>query len=916
MFEKIMMYVDMGIWVLILFGILISYARGFKRTFNNFCAVLLTIAFCYFLSPIISKAIASVDISFITHQESMSLIELIKNSLSENLGITVDAGSKIDQAITSVSVAILNIPVFFTLFFFSIFTIRYLFRLIFLLIPLSKTKTFISRVMASFLHLVTMTVVSVIGFSLVFGALGLVEDVREYAGLENNSEVVDVDFSEVKDAIDTIEAQPFFKYISFISGHNYKIEQWFLGKLTTIKIDGAKINFVKEKDYFLPLAPLVENMVQEEDVKTNISNCLENKDLIITSLKKSTIFEFVMPLVVEVLEQKEAVEGLDYNALQAINWRDEKNNFLDILSDLCEIIDDSSFDLDNPQAILKNPNLPLILEKIAKKINQSDLVKSTLIPLVDGVLQDQLDEILPSEFQELKPILKLANLDLEQDLKNMGYIINDLAIIGLFDGEEVQYIHHKEQVIDIIDHIFNLSLIDGNEEKIFTSIIAYTKVNDKLAEYNISILPEKVTDWHQEMNIIKNIITNVFDILADDAIDLNNMDQSAIIDLLTTSSNINAILEDLCDSMMLKDSIIPLLDKILSDANLNEFESDYFVNVLSGIEEIDSILLKEDLHNIIQIINDAKALDLANLDFNELSDDDIDTLAELLLKVNALNLLKIDKLIDYINDLLHSMDFVTQVLPMYDFNNDGSSKDEWAVEIPRLIDVIKTIKQIDFNNNTLEESSEELGQALDIMKDSYLFGNDTQASPLPYDDIFNQFMVEALIKLNLVGVNSLIGLDEANNTNWHDFNYSEEFAILQNYDTNRSPLEQSDEAISAIQSSQIIRTFFDIASFINQKIEGISFSPTPLINITLSDYINGGEVLTNEELYERNWADELSDINELLDVFNANTSTEFKEGIENLANSANSTIASDAANSIKNTLQNSILGNSNLWDLM
>lgn len=916
MFEKIMMYVDMGIWVLILFGILISYARGFKRTFNNFCAVLLTIAFCYFLSPIISKAIASLDISFITHQESMSLIELIKNSLSENLGITVAAGSKIDQAITSVSVAILNIPVFFALFFFSIFTIRYLFRLIFLLIPLSKTKTFITRVMASFLHLVTMTVVSVIGFSLVFGALGLVEDVREYAGLENSSEVVDVDFSEVKDAIDTIEAQPFFKYISFISGHNYKIEQWFLGRLTTVKIDGAKINFVKEKDYFLPLAPLVENMVQEEDVKTNIGNCLENKDLIITSLKKSTIFEFVMPLALEVLEQKEAVEGLDYNALQAINWRDEKNNFLDILSDLCEIIDDSSFDLDNPQAILKNSNLPLTLEKIAKKINQSDLVKSTLIPFVDGVLQDKLDEILPSEFQELKPILKLANLDLEQDLKNMGYIINDLAIIGLFDGEEVQYIHHKEQVIDIIDHIFNLSLIDGNEEKIFSSIIAYTKVNDKLAEYNVSILPEKVTDWHQEMNIIKNIITNVFDILADDAIDLNNMDQSAIIDLLTTSHNINAILEDICDSMMLKDSIIPLLDKILSDANLNEFESDYFINVLSGIEEIDSILLKEDLHNIIQIINDAKALDLANLDFNELSDDDIDTLAELLLKVNALNLLKIDKLIDYINDLLHSMDFVTQVLPMYDFNNDGSSKDEWAVEIPRLIDVIKTIKQIDFNNNTLEESSEELGQALDIMKDSYLFGNDTQASPLPYDDIFNQFMVEALIKLNLVGVNCLIGLDEANNTNWHDFNYSEELAILQNYDTNLSPLEQSDEAISAIQSSQIIRTFFDIASFINQKTEGISFSPTPLINITLSDYINGGEPLTNEELYERNWADELSDINELLDTFNANTSAEFKEGIENLANSANSTIASDAANSIKNTLQNSILGNSNLWDLM
>ena len=925
MFEQIITYVDIGMWCCILFGILIAFLRGFKRNFNNMLAVITIIILCYIFSPLLAKLISNFDISWILRQPGpISLLSKIKEVLAENLNITVEAGSTLDEYLTALAIAVLNIPVYLFLLFNSLFTLRFLLRLIFKIIPVPKGTSFGGRVAGVGLQLVTMASVLFFGFGILFGVEGLLQDVVEYSAYveENNNNTVseeEFNLQKLGEYIEIIDSKPFFKMVSICSGHNHKFEAQFLGRLCQIKTKNVTFNIVKEKDAYLPLIPTIVELSKSSDTTIILNTIIKNRESLINTLKKSNIFEFVMPVASEIFEQKTNIEGINYEELKTVNWKDEKTSILNIVDEILKILDEANFDYSNYKSILANENLSNYLKRIGQKINESNLIKDILIPFGDSKLGPLLDEKLPEELKSLKDVLILSKLNFETDLEITGHVLNDIVNLGLLDNEQINFIAQRETIFDLVDQVFSLSLIQDNEAKIFNALIDYLKLDEKLDEMKLKLEPDNVTDWHNEIENFKELVSTILDIMEENDMTFDNADMSALFNNLIGDDRLKSIITNICHSELLNNSIIPAIDKLLTDANLKEYESQYFIDILEGTVPFDPDTMVEDLCTLVDIMKEAKDLNLTDVDFSSIEDEKLDNIKSLVERINNINLLTIDKLTDYVNTFLENMDYNTRVLSMYDRNNNGSTKDEWSEEIPKLFDIIKKIKNIDMNNESLIDNHSEIGYALDVMKNSYIFGNDTHCDSTSIeDDIFNHFMVETLIKTNLIGTNGFIDEVDADNADWSKYNYTNELAIISHYNFDVSPNEQDSETIRILQDSVIIYDFFDIAGMINSKIEEVEIELLSTKTIKLKDHVNNGEPLTKEDLYNTDWADELDAINALTELLNngSDDTALFKQGIEDMTNSDKETYAKGAAESIKNDLQTTYVAGLPLWDML
>ena len=84
---------------------------------------------------------------------------------------------------------------------------------------------------------------------------------------------------------------------------------------------------------------------------------------------------------------------------------------------------------------------------------------------------------------------------------------------------------------------------------------------------------------------------------------------------------------------------------------------------------------------------------------------------------------------------------------------NGSNKDEWAVELDVLFDIVKRMNSLGtITEHTMKNQSTSLGELLDIMKTSYLFGNDVRDDENVQvdDNIFNSLILSVLTTSNII----------------------------------------------------------------------------------------------------------------------------------------------------------------------
>lgn len=730
MVEKIMMIVNLSLWGLLILSLLFGFIRGFKRNVSRLMATIVAIILAFIFTGLVSKLLGIINIGKILGDgTSKTVLDYLIEIVCENLEIeTLAADSAIRELVRSLAEAIIRLPAYLILLLICLFIIRPILSLIF-----RKIFVFLNfkgigiRFAGMGIALVTHAVVFFFTTSIIFGAKGILQQVLTITNQveETPNGEVSIDTTEIDAILECIDNQSYIKIVNTLSGKNNKVQANFLGHMMKIQTSNGTINISKEINNIEPLIPLLK--IENDDL---IKYILENRNSIIEVFKKSEILNIVMPPLFEVIEITMPDVNIDFEQLKEINWKEEKENILHVVESVMDLLYESEFDFENPKEILGNTQLSYYLGEIGKTLDQSKLIKDVLFAYLNDVLQDTLKTSLPEKMQPLLSVLDLTKIDLTNDLTIVGNVLNNLYTLKILDGEEIDFIGEREAVVNLIKLAFNLSSIKGNEETIIKSLIEMTGLNETLADSGITINYE-VENWQNEINAFTKVIENLLKLFEENGIEnISEIDLQKVLMDSSKNATTTLLIEAICESEMLSTSLLDLLNKLFETANLQEWESDYFKSILDGTVEISDTELKEEILILLDIF--AKAKELLEKDIENI---DTEALKEVLYSMNNSKFIKIEQIIDFLNDkVLVDDSFGIEKK----FVDPSLNKEEWKVEIDNLVLVLNIL----LDNNLLEGSaSESIKDWDDAEKISDLLNT------LNNSKIFRQILPDLLIQV-------------------------------------------------------------------------------------------------------------------------------------------------------------------------
>ena len=390
---------------------------------------------------------------------------------------------------------------------------------------------------------------------------------------------------------------------------------------------------------------------------------------------------------------------------------------------------------------------------------------------------------------------------------------------------------------------------------------------------------------------------------------LSNMSKDQIESILDTINN-SEIMRTVLPDLVYNAVESAGQDSWLSEDKWLENQVGQTAGVNKPVESVEA--WANEIEKYAFIISKSTSFDFEDLDLTDNAK--LTELKEILKAMNETKSFTLDPIVDIINDLLADKGYNVHVLGVMDGANkdsstdmNGSNKDEWTPELDVLFIIIEMMNDLGtIESNTLSNKSQELGELLDQMKVSYLFGNDVKDDDLvtTNDNVFNELVIDVLKTTNMINDGSnggFINESDALADDWSRYTWTAELAIIGNYDNNAT--SQTDAFISSAQSSEIIKKYFDIAGELNSRIDrtftllGHDYELKELVETA-----NGGP-LTNEGLATRVWADELNDVKTLtnaLDSFGGSIDTTelvaFALALDGIRN--NPTLAGSVADNI------------------
>ena len=731
MVEKIMMIVNLSLWGLLILSLLFGFIRGFKRNVSRLMATIVAIILAFVFTGLVSKLLGIINIGKILGDgTSKTVLDYLIEIVCENLGIeTLAADSAIRELVSSLAEAIIRLPAYLILLLICLFIIRPILSLIFRKIfVFLNFKGIGMRFVGMGIALVTHALVFFFTTSIIFGAKGILQQVLTITNQveETPNGELSIDTTEIDAILECIDNQSYIKIVNTLSGKNNKVQANFLGHMMKIQTSNGTINISKEINNIEPLIPLLLKIENDDLIKY----ILENRNSIIDVFKKSEILNIVMPPLFEVIEIRMPEANIDFEQLKEINWKEEKENILHVVESVMDLLYESEFDFENPKEILGNTQLSYYLGEIGKTLDQSKLIKDVLFAYLNDALQDTLKTSLPEKMQPLLSVLDLTKIDLQNDLPIVGNVLNNLYTLKILDGEEIDFIGKREAVVNLIKLAFNLSSIKGNEETIIKSLIEMTGLNKTLADSGITINYE-VENWQNEINAFTKVIENLLKLFEENGIEnISEIDLQKVLMDSSKNATTTLLIEAICESEMLSTSLLDLLNKLFETANLQEWESDYFKSILDGTVEISDTELKEEILILLDIF--AKAKELLEKDIENI---DTEALKEVLYSMNNSKFIKIEQIIDFLNDkVLVDDSFGIEKK----FVDPSLNKEEWKVEIDNLVLVLNIL----LDNNLLEGSaSESIKDWDDAEKISDLL------NALNNSKIFRQILPDLLIQV-------------------------------------------------------------------------------------------------------------------------------------------------------------------------
>ena len=895
MVSKVLLIINLVMWGFLAFTVLINFLRGRRKSTIHLIVSTLLIIASFILAFPLSKLAGKIKIN------GQDVIQFIASQIE---GIEIKEGSVLEEYIHALISAFLRLPVYYVLLLINMLIIRPILKAIAKAIFMNReTRTLDKRIgsrgIGALIGVVTFFVVFFAWFSPVLGLEGIAEEALVYKDeivevQNNNGEAAEEEntLDQVQLYVDAFNNGSFFKIVTVLSGKNHRLHIMTLSNLVSIRTSNGNIKIKNELDALLPIASVA---MQVDDQKDILPVVIANKEMVIKAMRSSELFNVAMPLVVEMTEDKLTELEIDVEKLKAINWKNEKNNLIDIVSASIDFCETTELDLDKPMEALKNTKLPDALSKIGTTIDKSALIKDVLLAFGNKYLQDALKEKMPAELDVLLKIADLTKLNLQNDFYIFGQLINDLATTGLIDGtEEFNVINNRVQIKNIIERAFQISTVRGNEQELIEQLLAYTHMDEKLSEAGVTLHYENIL-WRTEIALLSDTVYQLLDLLAEKGYtSLDGVDFLTLIKENAASPQVRAALDDICSSKLMQTSLLTIIDKALDSASLSNWKSSYFIALVNGDETATPEELKTELLSLLDMISEVLKLsstDFSNLNVNSISDDDLSILQNILVMMNNSKLINIDALTDTLNSFISGFEYNITINSITDENDSGTNKDEWAEEIPLIINLIKSIRDLgSIEADALTSHTAELGKLLNDMKATRSFGG-AAFDNLAYE-IFNK---TGLIE-NEDHPNGFIKDEAARTASWHIYDYEAELAIISGYDTTKQPEEQT-EFFETLRQSQIFNDLIDINA-ITKRIIGDASVTVHGNTYMLKDYIN----VSKDDLEGRSWSDEMDAIKELTDICSSETETELLSRLE--AFSEGETLAADSAKALLDDINN------------
>lgn len=351
-------------------------------------------------------------------------------------------------------------------------------------------------------------------------------------------------------------------------------------------------------------------------------------DSIFTNLASVDVFnEKVLPAVMDYLiikvENNEKLKNFNFNYenIKNTNWKDEIASVKNILKEIINAYQELNFDKDNWQRILKNNELETYATNIVNALLSSNLIEKEIIPCLANeisFLVEKNKDNIPFDTRVILNICEKDNIKnlLQNDIGKVISILRDLNTIGVLNNQKMDLNDTvtQKRLVNIIETIFTLSTIKGNEKEILTSILDMANINETLQENGIVLNFDGEIDWEKEGKRIGIIFKNILELTGG----LENFDLVSIItDTKETEKRekVADIIATFAESNIFKDSIYNLIDVLTTNVS-----PDYQVTFSEEEKKaIETNGFKNEVLILFEIIDDAQnylegKTDIATLD--------------------------------------------------------------------------------------------------------------------------------------------------------------------------------------------------------------------------------------------------------------------------------------------------------------
>lgn len=342
--------------------------------------------------------------------------------------------------------------------------------------------------------------------------------------------------------------------------------------LTSLQNDGTKLVVILQDVY-----KIGKEKMQDKEAELDL-NTPENKQAIeniILNLFNITLIRgheeaLVRTLLsLEMIKQYVSVDDL-FTGVE-INWADEPQKIADIVVSVIPLI--TLKEMNFEQIISDKETIKEIVASVAK----SDLIRKAGVALLANLYEKEStkeDSMIPEELKSILDFDKLKSLTGEEfagELNNLVEILYDLKEMNILFGEEGASIDlsNEELLTDIVERVFDICLIEGNESNILDFLLNKFELNSMLEEYGITLEFDDV-NWDTEPAKLAKVVTAISKLGNGD---ITSIDFSTILEVdpvtgernQETIKQISNALDAFNDSQIFEPIIFDLIDVLISN---------------------------------------------------------------------------------------------------------------------------------------------------------------------------------------------------------------------------------------------------------------------------------------------------------------------------------------------------------------